>query len=574
MGVRCVPVMFAVLLGAGCISAPDPVVIDRDDPGFTMPEGPVVVVYVDGLHKGRLEELAATGELPLLKKYLLDRAASVENAVCCVPSATYANAASMVTGVFPSRHGVMGNRWFDRNLLIAHNYESQEGLKAPNLDIRPATIYEIVDDRLTAAIGAQVNRGVRMPIAVSAETGGFSAGLAWFLGMKETTDEILARSLYELVRQCREVGRWPDFTMVFLPAPDEIAHQNNHESPEYAATLRNIDASFGAVLKAFDDGGILDRMTVVLTSDHGCHRIDEHFDLPRFFEERLSLRVFDCSRVVKKEQPYLERRRDLYRFRVAVSENAGRHAHLHLRSRRDWSARPSVDDVMTFHRTLGLVPDDRPQWRDRVFPEVLVEQPAIDVVAVRIDDETVRVFGKHGVADLRRDRTGPAPKYRYEAVRGDALGYVASTTMPAGFLASGWRTSREWLEATCRESRPDAVVQLLDNFDSPRSGDLMLFAAPHFGFTDPYEGGHGGLERDEMIIPCYIAGGSVARGNRVDCGRLVDLVPTALDLMKRGDRLNQLQYLDGISLASRLGAPPKPPVDTAPAKATPTPPTP
>jgi arylsulfatase A-like enzyme len=568
--------LVALVACSGCISAPDPVFIDPADPGFALPEGPVILVYVDGLHKGKLEELTAAGEMPLLKKYLFDRGTSVDHATVSVPSVTYANAATMVTGVFPNKHGVVGNRWFDRNLLIAHNYESYAGLKVPNVDIRPATIYEILDDRLTAVIGAQVNRGVRMQIATSQETGGLPVGLAWFFGMQETVDDILARNLYELVRQCREAGRWPDFTMLFLPAPDEVGHHEGHESPEYADVLRALDDSLGNVLKTFDEGGILDRMTVVLTSDHGCHTIDERLDLPAFFQERLSLRVFDSLRTVEKEESYLDRRRDLYRYRVAISENAGRQAHVHLRSRRDWSARPSLDDVLAFHRTLGTVPSDRPKWRNLDFPEMLVEQPAIAFVAVRLAEGSTRVYGKNGVADLVREKGGvsPTPNYRYLKVRGDVFGYRASATMPAGFLDGERKTSREWLEATAAEKHPDVVPQLVDNFDSPRSGDLMLFAAPGYGFTDEYAGGHGGLERDEMIVPMYFAGGAVRRGERIPCGRLVDLLPTALDLIKVGDRLKQLTYLDGVSLAPALGASLKPATDTQPAQATPTPPTP
>ena len=83
-----------------------------------------MVFYVDGLRKDVLEEMAAAGELPLLKRFILDRAASVDNAVTSIPSITFGNATAMVTGVYPSHHGVVANTWFDRDRLVFRNYES------------------------------------------------------------------------------------------------------------------------------------------------------------------------------------------------------------------------------------------------------------------------------------------------------------------------------------------------------------------------------------------------------------------------------------------------------------------
>jgi hypothetical protein len=74
-------------------------------------------------------------------------------------------------------------------------------------------------------------------------------------------------------------------------------------------------------------------------------------------------------------------------------------------------------------------------------------------------------------------------------------------------------TSREWLAATADTSRPDVVPQLLTAFDDPRSGDVILFAAPGWDFSpEEYLGGHGGLEREELIVPLYMAGPGIAAG--------------------------------------------------------------
>lgn len=105
--------MIAVALAGTAGGAPSQSFEFGREPGFALPPSPVIVVYVDGLHAGILEEERAAGRFPALARYLLDRAARVENAVTCIPSVTYANASSMVTSILPGGHGIL-NRWFDR----------------------------------------------------------------------------------------------------------------------------------------------------------------------------------------------------------------------------------------------------------------------------------------------------------------------------------------------------------------------------------------------------------------------------------------------------------------------------
>src|SRR6187402_1507854 len=99
--------------------------IDPTARGFELPNRPVILFYVDGLRADVLEELAAAGELTRLRERLFDRAVRVRSAVTSVPSVTYANAVSMLTGAWPSTHGVWANASFDRDRLLTRNYEVQ-----------------------------------------------------------------------------------------------------------------------------------------------------------------------------------------------------------------------------------------------------------------------------------------------------------------------------------------------------------------------------------------------------------------------------------------------------------------
>jgi arylsulfatase A-like enzyme len=132
----------------------------------------------------------------------------------------------------------------------------------------------------------------------------------------------------------------------------------------------------------------------------------------------------------------------------------------------------------------------------------------------------------------------------------DPQGYASDPALHE-FCAAA-RSSREWLEATAATAHPDVVAQLAELFDSPRCGDILLFAAPGWHFSDKMIGGHGAIEREEMIVPLYYSGPGITPGAKIAAGRQADLVPTVLDLMGLSSRLPRLPRLDGASLAGQL----------------------
>jgi hypothetical protein len=75
---------------------------------------PVVGLLWDGAHCGELLALAEAGELPAVAR-LLERGAALRGgAVAEFPSVTLTNHTSILTGVGPGRHGVLGNVFYDR----------------------------------------------------------------------------------------------------------------------------------------------------------------------------------------------------------------------------------------------------------------------------------------------------------------------------------------------------------------------------------------------------------------------------------------------------------------------------
>jgi predicted AlkP superfamily pyrophosphatase or phosphodiesterase len=61
----------------------------------------------------------------------------------------------------------------------------------------------------------------------------------------------------------------PFFTFVYLGAADETGHMAGHDTPEYYATLKKIDAHLGALFDALKAAGIEKETVVIVVSDHG-----------------------------------------------------------------------------------------------------------------------------------------------------------------------------------------------------------------------------------------------------------------------------------------------------------------
>jgi phosphonoacetate hydrolase len=80
---------------------------------YRRPDRPVVVVCIDGSEPGYVECAVAAGRAPFFSSILQQGTNRVAD--CVVPSFTNPNNLSIVTGVPPSRHGICGNYFYDRD---------------------------------------------------------------------------------------------------------------------------------------------------------------------------------------------------------------------------------------------------------------------------------------------------------------------------------------------------------------------------------------------------------------------------------------------------------------------------
>jgi hypothetical protein len=105
-------------------------------------------------------------------------------------------------------------------------------------------------------------------------------------------------------------------------------------------------------------------------------------------------------------------------------------------------------------------------------------------------------------------------------------------------------SSEEALANSFNTEYPDALLQIIQLLEAPRTGDLVLSAAPGYDLRARHENpehrsSHGALFRDHMLVPLVMN----AKVNK-EYLRTVDIFPTILSALGYPVPSN----IDGISL--------------------------
>ena len=552
-----IPLLLCLAAQCGCVWN-KPVDIQLPE-GVKRPDKCVVVLFADGLHFPTLQRMADAGQMPNFKHHMLDRGAVFESAFTVIPSITFAVNVSATTGQFPGHHRITGNHWFDRDTLMLEDYEGILDYQQVDGEYVAPTIYEMVPDLYSVTVLTPVHRGSTRHFA-----DWLSTGLTLAFGTMEQVDALTAYRMNEIGREAAAAGKWPDLIWLYCMGPDHVAHSLSRASPQYEANLRNLDVQLGRIVSGVKQAGVYDRTLLAVYSDHG-HTVTD---------PKLRVNTVDKLRAFGFKVGYRELIRGTYQDRLKVFgqarivavDDGNRRTVLSLRVGDEWRARPTLEQIERFGRDFGgpaINKDPRPFW-----DVLLAELPKGHLAAVRDGTDRVLISDGVGRATVERETPhgvttsapvgsvpvrasaplrAPAETYRYTVVgAADPLGLTSHP--PAARLIDGqFHTSQQWLEGTSGSATPDMVAQIVDYFDSSRSGDVVLFSTDGWQFATSNRGGHGSVTRDDMQITLLMAGPGVAPGRRSAPVRIVDLPPTLLDFLGRLGSLAKPATFDGVS---------------------------
>jgi arylsulfatase A-like enzyme len=252
-----------------------------------------IVLVLDGLRPDSINA-TDTPNLHRLRSEGVDFASSHS----VFPTVTRVNATSIASGMYPDRHGIMGNRIFvpavdpkrafnndDAKLLLRLG---EHITTAPSL----AEILHGSADRFVAvssgSTGSALLLAPRAPGGMGmVVNGGFTPGeqvafpkedsaaiLSRFGpapkkgGATEPHDEPVAWAMRVLSEYVIPELK-PRVVISWLTEPDHTQHAHGVGSPQALETIRRDDAQVGALLKRLGELGLAERTDIMVVSDHG-----------------------------------------------------------------------------------------------------------------------------------------------------------------------------------------------------------------------------------------------------------------------------------------------------------------
>ena len=252
----------------------------------------IAIFVVDGLRPDSINK----ADTPTIDR-LRNEGVEYLNSHSTFPTSTRVNAATLVTGTYPARHGIVGNSMFLARMNPQAPFDTG--------DFRQLIRLEDVDGRVvtTPTLGEVLRRSSRKLVTLSSGTTGngfvlnpqarHGAGVAIHglfdpgktaaypaeisdvvvrrfgspppdpddAGQMEWTDTVLRDYVLPELR--------PDVVIDWMGPLDSAQHEHGVSSPEAKAALRIIDRSLSRTLAAMQALTPPRRLDVIITSDHG-----------------------------------------------------------------------------------------------------------------------------------------------------------------------------------------------------------------------------------------------------------------------------------------------------------------
>lgn len=246
------PVWFLLVTGLlfGCVhpagpSTPDPVGVPATKT--------VLLISIDGLRWDYLKRYQPPHLLALAQKGV-----RAEGLVPVFPSKTFPNHYSIVTGLYPGEHGIIGNKFYDADFDATYSLADREA---------------VADGRW---YGGE-------PIWVTAQKQGLRAYCFFWPGSEAAIQGVrpaLYKDYDEGISHADRVATvvsWlaadpqsrPHFASLYFSAVDKAGHKFGPLSPQTRDALLDVDHAIGRLLQEVASRGLEGQVDIVVVSDHG-----------------------------------------------------------------------------------------------------------------------------------------------------------------------------------------------------------------------------------------------------------------------------------------------------------------
>ncbi len=226
---------------------------------FSDLEPTVILVSFDGFRW----DYPTKAPTPNLRR-LMARGVHAQNLIPSFPSKTFPNHYTIVTGLYPGHHGIVANNIFD-----------------------PSTGHTFATNR-RAEVQDPMWWGGEPIWTLVERAGKSSAPLFWpgseapILGVRprfwKPYDETLpaaSRVSQALAWLDLPAAERPVFLSLYFEDTDAAGHQKGPDSPEVRSAIARDDGYVGLLVDGLTRRGILDRVNIIVVSDHGMVSVDD-----------------------------------------------------------------------------------------------------------------------------------------------------------------------------------------------------------------------------------------------------------------------------------------------------------
>ncbi|MGH7885250.1 MAG: alkaline phosphatase family protein [Thermodesulfobacteriota bacterium] len=445
-----------------------------------------IFFLADGARYDVFNELLNKGDLKNISRYIVEPGKFLKGTTV-FPSTTGPAYTPYLLGKFPGRCNLPGIRWFDRHyydkeLFSFRRFRSYIGPETyffnHDIDKNFKTIFELAPNSIS--ILNEITRGIQ---AGNNKTKYRKAYLKFKSHFSKNSDEVDEAAGKLLIGSLKSN---PDFVFSVFLGIDSYSHQYHPFHQKVIDSYILLDKYVGLTANRLINSGDLEDTLFVIASDHGLTPTHSHFDSLYFLENKGLKPLY---------YPNIFKHLTNAESSVMVSGNAM--AHLYFKNKKGWDTRTTKEHI-----------------NDIVLE--LCERPEIDLVCSLTENGEINIKNSRGEALVFEDKDG---FINYKQISGDPLGY--------GYQSKKL-DSLDALKESINTSYPDSLLQLIQLFESPRSGDVILSAKPGFDLRATHEnpehhGSHGSLHKDHMLVPLVIS-----KKTDSDFARSADIFPIIL----------------------------------------------
>jgi predicted AlkP superfamily pyrophosphatase or phosphodiesterase len=271
----------------------------------------LVMISVDGMRPDYVTAAEMhRAKVPNLRRFLKE-GAYAQGVVGVVPTVTYPSHTTLVTGVWPAKHGILANTTFDPL------QQNQSGWYWYSEDIHVPTLWD------AAAAAGRTTASIQWPVTVGAHIT-WDIPEFWRASTPDDLKLLRAVSTRGLLEEAKaELGEYrggidtsaegdenrgrytewilekkhPALLTLHLSSLDHIEHETGPFSPEAIAVLEIIDATIGRI-RATTERLAPGRAYIAVVSDHGFVRTDAQLNLLPLFRDASLITVNDKGKIM------------------------------------------------------------------------------------------------------------------------------------------------------------------------------------------------------------------------------------------------------------------------------------